>query len=144
MSVIGHHMLDLFKLLPANVALMRIANQCPPLLSWFAPAPVTWLPLLVLHRGFCSAVRICARVRRVRQHRVYGGIPRSPPDHLVTRGGDGNLQSVFQKPEQRLPCRAEFEKLAEYQQHPFLHTAVRVLFQTVLALDITGGRREDR
>src|SRR5262245_46550845 len=104
MSVMGHHMLDLFKLFPANVALMRIANQCPPLLSWFAPPPVTWLSLLVLHGVFGSAVRICARVRRVRQDRVYGGIPRSPPNHLVARGRDGNLQSLFQKPEQRLPC----------------------------------------
>src|SRR4029434_7484485 len=103
MSVIGHHMLDLFKLFPANVALVRVANQCPPLLCGFAPAPMTWLSLLVLHGMFRPAVSISACVRRVCQHRVYGGIPRSPPDHLIARSGNGNLQSVFQKPEQRLP-----------------------------------------
>src|ERR1700674_124530 len=104
MSVIGHHMLDLFKLFPANVALMRVANQCPPLLSWFAPTPVTWLSLLVLHGAFGSAVSIRARVRWIGQHGVDGGVSRSSPDHLVARGGNGNLQFVFQKPEQRLPC----------------------------------------
>src|SRR5207248_9017588 len=82
MSVIGHRMLDLFKLFPANVALVRVANQCPPLLSWFAPTPVTWLSLLVLHGVFCSAVSIRARVRWIGQHAVDGGVSRSSPDHL--------------------------------------------------------------
>src|SRR4029453_19044175 len=101
MNVIGHHMLDLFKLFPANVALMSVANQCPPLLPWFAPAPVTWLSLLVLHGVFCSVVSIRARIRWIGQHGVDGGVLRSSPDHLVARRGNGNLQSVLQKPEQR-------------------------------------------
>src|ERR1700719_2022107 len=105
MSVIGHRMLDLFKLFPANVALVRVANQCPPLLAWFAPTPVTRLSLLVLHGVFCPAVSIRARVRWIGQHAVDGGVSRSSPDHLVTRGGNGNLQSVFYKPKQCLPCR---------------------------------------
>src|SRR6266850_3965780 len=107
MSVIGHHLLDLFELFPANVALMGVANQCPPLLSWFAPTPATWLSLLVLYGVFCSPVSISASVRRIGQHVVDGGVSRSSPEHLVARGGNGNLQSVFQKPEQRLPRGAE-------------------------------------
>src|SRR5215831_18146813 len=83
MSVMGHRMLDLFKLFPANVALVRVANQCPPLLSWFTPTPVTWLSLIVLHGVFCSAVSIRARVRWIGQHAVDRSISRSSPDHLV-------------------------------------------------------------
>src|SRR5215472_16571900 len=45
--------------------------------------------------SFCSAVSIRARVRWIGQHAVDGGVSRSSPDHLVTRGGNGNLQSVF-------------------------------------------------
>src|SRR5215469_5972838 len=95
MSVIGHHMLDLFKLFPANVALVCVGNQCPPLLSWFAPAPATWLSLLVLHGVFCSAVSISPSVRRIGQHGVDSGVSRSAPEHLVARGGDGNLHFVL-------------------------------------------------
>src|ERR1700730_9744907 len=98
MSVIGHRMLDLFKLLPANVPLMRVTNQCPPLLSWFTPTPATWLSLLILYGMLCSAVGIRARVRRIGQHSVDGGVSRSSPYHLVAPSGNGNLQSVFQKP----------------------------------------------
>src|SRR4029450_4076022 len=35
-------------------------------------------------------------------------------------------------------------KLAEYQQHPFLYTAVWVLFQTALTFHIPGRRRDDQ
>src|SRR5215469_16205833 len=100
-----------------------------------APSPATGLSLLILYRMLGSAVCIRACVGWMRQHGVDGGVPRSSPDHLVARGGNGNLKSLFQKPQQRLPCGAEFEELAEHEQHPFLHTAVRILFQTVLALD---------
>src|SRR5215472_13374524 len=58
MKVVGHHVLDLFKLLPTNVALVCVANQYRPLLSWFPPPPATWLSLLILHCILCFAVRI--------------------------------------------------------------------------------------
>src|SRR6516165_659233 len=136
MSVIGHHVLDLFKLFPANVALVGVANQRPPLLTGLAPSPATRLSLLIMYRMLGSAVRIRARVCWVGQHGVDGGVPRSSPLHLVARSRNGNLKSLFQKPQQRLPCGADFEKFAEHQPNAFLHAAVRILFQTVLALDI--------
>src|SRR5690349_13862764 len=92
----------------------------------------------------CSAVRIRARVRRIAQHVVDGGVPWSSPPHLVARGRNRHLQSVFEKPQQCLPCGAKFEELAEYQQHPFLDSEVRILFQTILTLDIPGGRSDDQ
>src|SRR5215471_1170889 len=98
MCVMGHHVLDLFKLLPANVALMRVANQYPPLVSWFTPTSATWWSLLILHGMLGFAVRIRARVRRIRQHAVEVGVPRSSPDHLIARRRNRNLQSVFQEP----------------------------------------------
>src|SRR5262249_42360393 len=111
MSVIGHHVLDLFKLFPANVALVGVANQRPPLRTGLAPSPATGLSLLILYRMLGSAVRIRACVGWMGQHGVDGGVPRPSPLHLVARGGNGNLKSLFQKPQQRLPCRAEFRKI---------------------------------
>src|SRR5262249_56225021 len=72
MSVIGHHVLDLFKLFPANVALVSVANQRPPLRTGLAPSPATGLSLLILYRMLGSAVRIRACVGWLGQHGVDG------------------------------------------------------------------------
>jgi hypothetical protein len=51
---------------------------------------------------------------------------------------------MFQKPQQRLARRAEFEELAEHQGHAFLNTAIRILFQAlILALHIARRGRHD-
>jgi hypothetical protein len=40
---------NLFELLPVNVALVRVANQCPPLASRFTSTPASCFSLLILH-----------------------------------------------------------------------------------------------
>src|SRR5215831_678043 len=45
---------------------------------------------------------------------------------------------MFQKPQQRLPHRAQLQELAENQKNGLLHAPVRIFFQTlILRLDVT-------
>src|SRR5690348_6149063 len=54
MSIVGHRVLNLFELLPANVALVRVANQCPIGLSVYVDSGVVLLPAhTALHALSC-------------------------------------------------------------------------------------------
>src|SRR5678815_1892754 len=145
MSVVGHHLLDLLKLFPANVALMGVWNQRPPLILRFAPSPATRLSVVILRSVFRLSVSISAGVDRVAQDTVNRRVSRAPPNNRAAWATNRHLQAVLQKPHQRLAGRTEFEELAEDQQQTFLHPAIRILFQAVLlTLQISCRRRYDQ
>jgi hypothetical protein len=55
------------------------------------------------------------------------------------------LQTVLQKPQQRLAGRTELEELAKHQGYAFSNAAIRILFQAlILALHITCRGRHDQ
>ena len=71
-------------------------------------------------------------------------VTRPTPHGLATRTLGGQIESVFQKPQQRLTGTAQLLNLVENQRNGLLNPAVRVFLQTITVLHIADRCGHDQ
>src|SRR5262249_38791193 len=97
-SVVRHHLLDLLMLFPANVPLMGLRYQCPPMLSILPPCAPPRFAVFVAYTVLRLAVCISTCVGRVAQNLMDGAVCRTYPMHFTPLVDNRKFQAVFQKP----------------------------------------------
>ena len=106
-----------------------MGNKRKPLLARAAARTRAGFAVVVLERVLGFSVRIRAAVIRIRQHAIQHAIGRASPCDLTRDRSGGQLQTVLQKPRERLPHRPELAKFPEHQLDGFLNPAIGILLK---------------
>src|SRR5215468_2189422 len=106
--------MNLFELLPLDIALVCIGNQHKPALARFVMASMPRFAIFVLGHVLGFTVSICPTIGRISEHLVDGLIRWTLPIDLAVLCLDWQLEIVLQKPQQGLPNSSQFRKLAIY------------------------------
>ena len=99
---------------------------------------------LVSRHGPDLAIGVRSTVDGVCHHTVDRSVTRPTPHGLATRTLGGQIESVFQKPQQRLTGTAQLLNLVENQRNGLLNPAVRVFLQTITVLHIADRCGHDQ
>ena len=139
MSAGGHVVADhrAYRLgaVPVDMPLLGSGLERQPVAARPALVPDPDARLPVDRRGATLAVGAGPAVDRVGDQRVDRSVPGPAPHGRAVGTLGRQVESVFQKPQQRLAGAAQFLDLVEDQRDRLLHPAVRVFLQTI---DRTG------
>ena len=114
--------------LAARLALVLDPNARPP----------------VGRHGATLAVSIRPAIDRVGNHSGDRSVTGPAPHGLAAGTLGGQIESVFEKPQQRLAGAAQFLHLVEDPGNRLLHPPVRVFLQAIAVLHVTDRRGNDQ
>src|SRR3990172_353083 len=137
--------LDALEALPVNITFVGVWDQRQPPLARLPSVALACLAAHVVRAALGLPVRVGTPVDRVREQPVERAVGRALPVDLPTRCCGRQLQTVLEKPQQRLPYGADPLELIEHQANRLLHPTVRILLEAlVLALPVAHGSDDDQ
>ena len=142
--VVGNQRAYRLGAVPVDIPLVGSGLERQPLVARPAPGPRPDARLPVDRHRATLAVGVGPAVGRVGDQRVDRSVPRPAPHGRAVGTLGRQVESVFEEPQQRLACAAQFLDLVEDQRDRLLHPAVRILLQTVAVLHVADRRGDDQ
>src|SRR3990172_2033047 len=125
--------LDALESLPVDIALVGVWDQRQPALARLPSVALACLAAHVVSAALGLAIRVGTPVDRVREQPVERAVSRALPVDFPTGCCGRQLQTVLEKPQQRLPDRADPLELIEHQPDRRVQEAIRLVFRLPLS-----------
>ena len=142
--VVADHRAYRLGAVPVDIPFVGSGLERQPLVARPALAPDPNARLVVGRHGAAPAIGVGPAVGRVGYQLVDRSVPGPAPHDPAVRTPGGQVESVFEKPQQRLAGAAQLLDLVEDQRNRLAHSAVRVLLQTIAVLHVADRGGDDQ